>query len=90
MSNRTFACLNCRKLQRKPQAIAAFACPSCRSDCIRVHWKLRVPAPRKRRKWDRFWAQYLLERRTIALFHDGQLNDEVYLPLLNRRLIPSA
>ncbi|MDI9237881.1 hypothetical protein QLQ15_03010 [Lysobacter sp. LF1] len=87
MSNRTFACLACRKLQRKPQSIAAFAFPVCHADCIRVDWKLHVPAPRKRRKWDRFWAQYLLERRMTEQFNDGLLGEELVLPLLNRRLV---
>ncbi|WP_206862420.1 hypothetical protein [Lysobacter changpingensis] len=85
MSNRTFACLRCRKLQRKPVSLATFNCPQCHAECICVHWKLHVPAPRKRRKWDRFWAQYLLELRMIEQFRDGQLGDEMYLPLLNQR-----
>jgi hypothetical protein len=84
MSNRTFACLKCRKLQRKPQSVAAFACPICGTDCIRVHWKLHVPAPRKTRKWDKFWAQYLLELRQIEQFNAGALGEELYLPLLNQ------
>jgi len=87
VSNRTFACLRCRKLQRKPASLATFACPQCRSDCIRVHWKLHVPAPRKRRKWDRFWAKYLLELRMIEQFRDGQHGNEMHLPLLNQRWI---
>jgi DNA-directed RNA polymerase subunit RPC12/RpoP len=86
VSNRTFACLRCRKLQRKPMSLRAFACPHCHSECVCVHWKLHVPAPRKRRKWDRFWAQYLLELRTIEQFRQGLLGNEVYLPLLNQRL----
>lgn len=55
-----------------------------------MHWKLHVPAPRKRRKWDRFRAQYLLELRMIEQFRDGGLGDEVYLPLLDQRLRRSA
>lgn len=87
MSNRTFACLTCRKLQRKPATQMAFACPQCGGDCLRVHGKLHVPAPRKVRKWNRFWAQYLAERRQIEEFHAGRLGDELVLPLLNRRLV---
>ena len=58
MSNRTYACLDCRKLQRKPAQRDTVLCPLCRRECIGVHWKLHVPAPRKRRKWEAFWKQY--------------------------------
>ena len=85
MSNRTFACLSCRKLQRKSQNVASFNCPHCGSECVRVHWKLHVPAPRKLRKWDKFWQQYLLELRQIDLFRAGDGPEEIYLPLLNQR-----
>ena len=85
MSNRTFACLSCRKLQRKPQSIASFSCPHCGNECIRVHWKLHVPAPKKLRKWDKFWQQYLFELRQIDQFRGGDGPDEIYLPLLNQR-----
>lgn len=87
MSNRTFACLSCRKLQRKPQSVMSFACPHCGADCIRVHWKLHVPAPRKARKWDKFWNQYLLELRLIEQHRAGVGPDELYLPLLNQRWV---
>jgi len=87
MINRTFACLHCRKLQRKPQIIKEFRCPHCRSQCIEVHWKLHVPAPRKARKWEKFWKQYLLELRQIEQFKAGVGPDELYLPLLNQHWI---
>lgn len=89
MSNRTFACLTCRKLQRKPATQETFRCPQCGGECLRVHWKLHVPAPRKVKKWNAFWAQYLLERRQIDEFYAGRLGDELVLPLLNRRLVRS-
>ncbi|AYQ28678.1 hypothetical protein DT070_11980 [Polaromonas sp. SP1] len=57
-------------------------------------WKLHVPAPRKKRKWDAFWAQYLLECRQIEEFKANKNIAEVYLPLLNvrwsRKVGPSA
>lgn len=90
MSNRTFACLSCRKLQRKPQSVASFACPRCEIACIRVHWKLHVPAPRKARKWDKFWEQYLLELRLIEQHQSGVGPDALYLPLLNQRWVRDA
>ena len=85
MSNRTWACLACRKLQRKPATLAAFACPICRRDCIRVHWKLHVPAPRKKRKWDKFWQQYQLELRQLEAFRADPAMAELVLPLLNQK-----
>jgi DNA-directed RNA polymerase subunit RPC12/RpoP len=87
MSNRTFACLTCRKLQRKPQSMATFACPHCRGDCIRVHWKLHVPAPKKRRKWNAFWAQYQLELRHLERFHAGLGPAVLELSLLSQRWV---
>ena len=87
MSNRTFACLSCRRLQRKPATLAAFACPVCKADCVRVHWKLHVPAPRKRRKWDRFWAEYLLELRELERFRAGLGPAVLELPLLSQRWV---
>jgi DNA-directed RNA polymerase subunit RPC12/RpoP len=85
MSNRTFACLKCRRTQRKPATLPAFRCPACGSECVRVHWKLHVPAPSRRRKWDAFWKQYLLELRMIEQFRAGIGPDVIELPLLNQR-----
>ncbi|WP_313917046.1 hypothetical protein [Tahibacter sp.] len=85
MSNRTFACLDCRKLQRKPsQRAVAVICPHCRQECIVVAWKLHVPAPRKRKKWDAFWKQYLLELRLIQQKRANPHMGSMYLPLLNQ------
>lgn len=87
MSNRTFACLHCRKLQRKPQGMLEFSCPHCGKACIRVHWKLHVPAPRKIRKWNRFWNAYLQEHRLIEQHRAGKGPDVIELPLLNQRWV---
>jgi hypothetical protein len=87
MSNRTFACLSCRKLQRKHQSTVEFRCPHCGAPCICVHWKLHVPAPKKRKKWNAFWAQYLLELRQLESFRSGDGPDVLTLPLLNQRWI---
>jgi hypothetical protein len=84
MSNRTFACLHCRKLQRKPSVTPSVCCPHCGRECLCVHWKLHVPAPRKKRKWEKFWQQYLLELRLIEQFEGGAGPDTLYLPLLNQ------
>ena len=86
MSNRTFACLQCRKLQRKDQNTPAFFCPVCGQESIRVHWKLHVPAPRKVRKWNSFWDRYLLELRQIEEFRSNPNITELRLPLLNQVL----
>lgn len=85
MSNRTFACLYCKKLQRKDQNIDSFHCPLCGRESIRVHWKLRVPAPRKKKKWDAFWSQYLFELRQIEQFRSDINIQEIQLPLLNMK-----
>ncbi|WP_312528230.1 hypothetical protein [Comamonas sp.] len=85
MSNRTFACLDCRKLQRRDQNLAHFYCPICAKECVCVPWKLHVPSPRKLRKWNAFWAQYFLEMRQLEAFRANKNIAEVYLPLLNKR-----
>lgn len=84
MSNRTFACLHCRKLQRRNQHVAAFFCPLCGRESIRVHWKLHVPAPRKVKKWNTFWDRYLSELRQIEEFKSNPSIPEIRLPLLNQ------
>jgi DNA-directed RNA polymerase subunit RPC12/RpoP len=86
MSNRTFACLQCRKLQRRDQNTKEFFCPQCGQESIRVHWKLHVPAPRKLRKWNSFWERYLLELRQIEEFRSNTSITELHLPLLNQVL----
>ncbi|WP_157212782.1 hypothetical protein [Herbaspirillum sp. CF444] len=86
MSNRTFACLYCKKLQRKDQNINAFHCPLCGRESIRVHWKLHVPSPKKKKKWNSFWDRYLLELRQIEEFKSNKNIRELRLPLLNIRL----
>ena len=85
MSNRTFACLTCRRTQRKPATLSMFRCPACGRECVRVHWKLHVPAPGRRKKWDAFWKQYLLELRLLEQFGAGLGPDVLELPLLNQR-----
>jgi hypothetical protein len=63
-------------------------------ESICVPWKLHVPAPRKKRKWDAFWAQYLLESRQLEEFKANKNIAALYLPLLNvrwsRKVSPSA
>jgi hypothetical protein len=86
MSNRTFACLECRKLQRRSQHAEAFFCPICAKESIRVPWKLHVPSPRKVKKWNAFWTQYLLEMRQREEFMANKNVSELYLPLQNKLL----
>jgi len=49
-----------------------------------------VPAPRKRKKWEAFWKQYLLELRLIQDFNANKSIPELYLPLLNQRWVRRA
>jgi hypothetical protein len=84
MSNRTFACLSCRKLQRKDQNIEAFFWPLCGRESVRVHWKLHMPSPKKLKKWNSFWDRYWSELRQIEEFKHNPNISEIRLPLLNQ------
>ena len=84
MSNRTFVCLSCKKLNRKDQSVKTFYCPICHKECIQVHKKLHVPAPKKKKKWDKFWSQYLYELRQIEEFNGNKNIKRIELPLLNQ------
>jgi hypothetical protein len=41
----------------------------------------------KKRKWDKFWRQYLLELRQIEAFNSRVTPEVLYLPLLNQRRV---
>lgn len=84
MSNRTFACLYRRKLQRNDQNIKAFFFPLCGHESVCVHWKLHVSPPKKVKKWNLFWDRYLHELRQIEEFMHNPHIVEIRLSLLNQ------
>jgi hypothetical protein len=58
-----------------------------------VHWKTRLPSPRRAKEWDEFWAKYRAEKALLDAFHRGELHESVTLELLNMQLhveAPSA
>lgn len=89
VSNRTWACVACGKTYRRDQRLPGpVVCAICRNPCEYVHWKIRVPSPKKAREWNRFWRLYRSERRELErCFSDGNV-EEVVLDLLNMRILP--
>ena len=89
MSNRTWACIKCGKTYRRDQnEDHQVICSICRNPCEYVHWKIRVPSPKKKKEWLRFWDIYLKEKRQIDLWQNDQTIEEITLDLLNMKLIP--
>lgn len=88
MSNRTWACVSCRKSFRRDQSVPAVACPHCHQVCEAVHTKMRVPSPRRVKAWDAFWDAYRAEKALLAAHSRGELREKVNLPLLNMVLLP--
>ena len=88
MSNRTWTCVPCRKSYRRVQSLEAVACPHCHRSCEYVHWKMRVPSPRRLKEWEAFWAAYRAEKALLAAHHRGELREAVELPLL-RMVLPA-
>lgn len=86
MSQRTWACVPCRKSYRRPWNVPAFACPSCKASCEFVHWKVRIPSPRRPRAWRRFWDEYRAEKALLDRHRRGELREGVLLKILNLSL----
>jgi len=86
MSQRTWVCIPCGKSYRRSQDVEALRCPSCRQFCEYVHWKIRIPSPSQRVKWDQFWEKYREEKKLLLAFHRGELQVSVNLELLNMAL----
>ncbi len=89
MSQRTWVCVTCRKSQRRSQDVSSLMCPICQAACEYVAWKIRIPSPRCRKKWERFWAKYRAEKALLEAFHRGELRENVTLELLNMALHPA-
>lgn len=83
MSNRTWACIDCGKTYSRPWGVEYVPCAICRRQCQSVHWKIRVPSPKNRKIWTRFWITYLEEKRALARYHASGRRETVRLELLN-------
>ena len=88
MSQRTWVCVPCRKSYRRAQDVQLVRCPTCGSECEYVHWKTRIPSPRRPKVWAEFWDKYRAEKATLDAFHRGELREQVRLELLNMVLDP--
>lgn len=83
MSQRTWVCVPCGKSYRRCYGIDSVQCPTCGGVCEFVHWKIRIPSPRKRKAWDEFWRQYKAEKAILHAHRRGELRESVQLKLLN-------
>ena len=68
--------------------IKTVICAQCGGGCESLHWKMRIPSPKRQREWDEFWIQYLQEKKELERYYSSDRKDqEIVLPLLNMRLL---
>ena len=84
MSNRTCVCVACRKSYRRVQSLTSLECPTCHAACEYVHWKIRIPSPKRTKAWDEFWVKYRAEKALVAEFGRDKSIKEITLELLNQ------
>jgi C4-type Zn-finger protein len=84
MSNRTWVCVPCCKSYRRIQSLTSLECPTCHTACEYVHWKIRIPSPKRAKAWDEFWTKYRAEKALLAEFERDKSIKEVNLELLNQ------
>ena len=69
MSNRTWACFDCRQSIRRPakygdEALAeVVACPECGAHCVYIGYKIPLPPRRDEKAWASLRAQLLREEQ---------------------------
>lgn len=86
MSQRTWVCVPCRKSYRRSQEVQSVRCPTCKAACEGVHWKIRIPSPKRRKVWEEFWDKYRAEKALLDAHQRGELGRSVRLELLNKEL----
>jgi len=86
MSQRTWVCVPCRKSYRRSQEVQSVVCPTCGAGCEYVHWKIRIPSPKRAKAWAEFWTQYRAEKALLEAHGRGELRETVRLKLLNMEL----
>lgn len=47
---------------------------------------MRVPSPRRKKEWDKFWTKYRAEKALLDAFNRRELRESVTLELLNMHL----
>lgn len=87
MSNRTFVCLNCWKSYRRDQNLGEMGCPICHQACEYVHWKIRIPSPKRKRQWKLFWNKYKAEKRLLEEFQRDPTTKVIELDILNQKWV---
>mgnify|MGYP003386463899 CR=1 FL=1 len=91
MSNRTWACIDCRQKYRRDQnSKNAVKCALCGKVCEQVGWKIRVPSPKKDKKWVKFWNTYFQEKELLVKYKNRELHESVYLQMHNMTLNPTC
>ena len=83
MSQRTWVCVPCHKSYRRRQDVPSLPCPMCQEACEYVHWKIRIPSPKRPKAWERFWEKYRAEKALLEAYYRGKLREDVTLELLN-------
>ena len=81
LSNRTYACIPCGKTFRIELVRGDYSCPLCGGACESVGLKLRVPSPKNRKRWLRFWEDVREDKRTLLAWYQGELKVDTELKL---------
>jgi hypothetical protein len=63
-------------------------CPVCDEPCEFVHWKVRIPSPRRPKEWAAFWDKYRAEKALLDAHARGDVHEPVVLEVLNLTLRP--
>jgi DNA-directed RNA polymerase subunit RPC12/RpoP len=87
MTNQTYVCLECKKSFRQTPGRGDFRCPHCKNKCIAVHYKIRIPSPKRVREWDKFWEKYLKEIRLLEDFLNDPSVKFVKLDIYNQKWV---
>ena len=85
MSNRTWACVDCGKSYRRVSTAKVVKCAGCGQDCEKVHWKIRIPSPSKKKEWAAFWTAYRREKGLLEQFQRDPRIKEITLEILTQR-----
>ena len=87
MSQRTWACVECGTSYRRDQMVKSVRCAQCNEECESVAWKIRIPSPKKKKEWRKFWDSYREEKAILEAYYRGERVDTTERPIMNMKLL---